>query len=64
MNRELIIGCWARTLLANLSNSLIDRLLRLVGKKGLPELIADGNSFSFDWHRRLLLKMASSLLPF
>lgn len=64
LNRELVIGYWARTLLANLSNRRIDRLLHLAGKNGLPELIADGNSFSFDWHSRLLLKMVSSLIPF
>jgi digeranylgeranylglycerophospholipid reductase len=64
LNRELVIGYWARTLLARLSNENIDRLFRLAGKKGLPELIADGNGFSFDWHGRLLLKMAGWLLPF
>jgi digeranylgeranylglycerophospholipid reductase len=64
LNRELAIGYWARTLLARLSNENIDRLFRLAGKKGLPELIADGNGFSFDWHSRLLLKMAGWLLPF
>jgi len=64
LNRELTIGYWARTLLAKLSNDKIDRLFRLAGKKGLPELIADGNGFSFDWHSQLLLKMAGSILPF
>jgi len=64
LNRELTIGYWARTLLAKLSNRKIDRLFRLAGKKGLPELIADGNGFSFDWHSQLLLKMAGSILPF
>jgi flavin-dependent dehydrogenase len=64
LNKELVIGYWARTLLARLSNNNIDRLFRLAGKNGLPELIADGNGFSFDWHSRLLLKMAGSLLPF
>ena len=64
LNRELTVGYWARNLLANLSNSRIDRLFRLAGKNGLPELIADGDSFSFDWHGRLLIKMAGSLLPF
>jgi geranylgeranyl reductase family protein len=64
LNKELVIGYWARTLLARLSNSNIDRLFRLAGKNGLPELIADGDGFSFDWHSRLLLKMAGSLLPF
>ena len=64
LNRELTIGYWARTLLAGLSNSRIDRLFQLAGKKGLPELIADGNGFSFDWHSQLLLKMAGSILPF
>jgi digeranylgeranylglycerophospholipid reductase len=64
LNREMVIGYWARNLLANLSNSHIDRLFRLAGKNGLPELISDGNGFSFDWHSRLLLKMAGSILPF
>lgn len=64
LNRELTIGYWARTLLAGLSNSRIDRLFRLAGKKGLPELIAGGNGFSFDWHSNLLVKLAGSILPF
>jgi len=64
LNRELTIGYWARTLLANLSNNNIDRLFRLAGEKGLPELISNGNGFSFDWHSQLLLKMAGSILPF
>jgi digeranylgeranylglycerophospholipid reductase len=64
LNQELVIGYWARTLLARLSNGNIDRLFRLASKKGLPELIADGNGFSFDWHSRLLLKITSWLLPF
>jgi digeranylgeranylglycerophospholipid reductase len=64
LNRELTIGYWARNLWARLSNNHIDHLFHLASKKGLPELIAAGNSFSFDWHSRLLLKMASSLLPF
>jgi len=51
-------------LLANLSNNNIDRLFRLAGEKGLPELISNGNGFSFDWHSQLLLKMAGSILPF
>jgi digeranylgeranylglycerophospholipid reductase len=61
LSRELALGYWARNLLAGLSNRRLDRLFRLAGKKGLPELIADG-SFSFDWHSRLLLKMAGWLL--
>jgi geranylgeranyl reductase family protein len=64
LNRELRIDYWARTLLTKLSNNHIDRLFRLASKKGLPELIATGNSFSFDWHSRLLLRMAGSLIPF
>ena len=64
LNRELTVGYWARTLLANLSNSHIDRIFRLAGKEGLPELISNGNGFSFDWHSPLLLKLAGSILPF
>jgi len=64
LNRELTIGYWARGLWARLSNNHIDRLFHLASQKGVPELIATGNNFSFDWHSRLLLKMAGSLLPF
>jgi digeranylgeranylglycerophospholipid reductase len=64
LSRELAVDYWARNLLANLSNNNIDRLFRLASQKGVPELIANGNSFSFDWHSRLLLKMAGYLLPF
>jgi len=64
LKREMVIGYWARNLLMGLSNSRIDSLFRLAGKKGLPELISNGNGFSFDWHSRLLLKMAGSILPF
>jgi digeranylgeranylglycerophospholipid reductase len=64
LNRELVIGYWARTLLANLSNRRIDRLFHRAGQNGLPELISNGNGFSFDWHSQLLLKLAGSFLPF
>lgn len=64
LNRELTIGYWARTLWARLSNNHIDRLFHLASQEGVPELIATGNSFSYDWHSRLLLQMAGSLLPF
>ena len=64
LNRELTIGYWARTLWERLSNNYIDRLFHLASQKGVPELIATGNSFSFDWHSRLLLQMAGSLIPF
>jgi digeranylgeranylglycerophospholipid reductase len=63
LGRELTIGYWARNLLTGLSNNDVDRLFRLAGKKGLPELVANGNGFSFDWHSRLLLKLAGSMLP-
>jgi digeranylgeranylglycerophospholipid reductase len=64
LNRELTIGYWARTLLSRLSNNHIDRLFHRASKKGVPELIVTGNSFSFDWHSRLLLRMAGYLMPF
>ena len=64
LNRELVIGYWARSLLSKLSNKKIDSLFRLADKEGLPELISSGNGFSFDWHGRLLLKLAGSILPF
>jgi digeranylgeranylglycerophospholipid reductase len=64
LNREMTIGYWARTRLANLSNRRIDRLFRRAGQNGLPELISRGNGFSFDWHGRLLLKLAELILPF
>ena len=64
LNRELTIGYWARTLWARLSNNHIDRLFHLASQEGVPEVIATGNSFSYDWHSRLLLQMAGSLLPF
>lgn len=64
LSRELTVGYWARNLLVNLSNKRIDHLFHLAGRKGVPELIASGSGFSFDWHSRLLLKMAGSLIPF
>jgi len=64
LSRELTIDYWARNLLASLSNNHIDRLFSLASQKGVPELIANASSFSFDWHSRLLLKMARYLLPF
>jgi digeranylgeranylglycerophospholipid reductase len=63
LNRELTIGYWARALLTRLSNNHIDYLFHLASKNGLPELIATGNSFSFDWHSLLLLQMADYLIP-
>jgi digeranylgeranylglycerophospholipid reductase len=64
LNRELTIGYWARTLLTRLSNNYIDRLFHRASKKGLPELISNGNSFSFDWQSQLLLRMVSFIVPF
>ncbi len=64
LNRELTIDYWARALLAKLSNNHIDYLFHLASKKGVAELIATTENFSFDWHSRLLLQMAYYLMPF
>ncbi|MFC2067685.1 geranylgeranyl reductase family protein [Chloroflexota bacterium] len=64
LNRELTIDYWAWVLLAKLRNNHIDYLFRIASKQGIPELIATDNNFSFDWHSRLLLRMACHLIPF
>jgi len=64
LNREVTINYWARALLTKLKNEHIDYLFHVAGKKGVPEVIATTKNFSFDWHSRLLLQMASYLIPF
>lgn len=64
LNRELTIDYWARVLFAKLSNKHIDYLFRRASQKGVPELVAATTNFSFDWHSRLLLRMAWHLMPF
>jgi digeranylgeranylglycerophospholipid reductase len=63
LSRELNIDYWARALLARLSNKHIDYLFRRALKKGLPEFVAASRNFSFDWHSRLMLRMAWRLMP-
>jgi digeranylgeranylglycerophospholipid reductase len=64
LSRELTIDYWARALLARLSNKHIDYLFRRARQKGMPEFVAASAKFSFDWHSRLLLRMAWRLMPF
>jgi digeranylgeranylglycerophospholipid reductase len=64
LKRELTIDYWARALLARLSNKQIDYLFRRALQKGVPEFVTASTNFSFDWHSRLLLRMAWRLMPF
>lgn len=61
---ELTIGYWAQCLWSKLSNNHIEYLFNIAQKKHLPELINTTDNLSFDWHSRLFLQMARSLLPF
>jgi digeranylgeranylglycerophospholipid reductase len=63
LNRELTIDYWARALFARLSNKHIDYLFRRASQKGVSELIAASTNLSFDWHSRILLKLAWRLMP-
>jgi digeranylgeranylglycerophospholipid reductase len=63
LSRELTIDYWARALLARLNNKHIDYLFRRARQKGMPEFVATSTNFSFDWHSRLLLRMAWRLMP-
>ena len=64
LRRELTIGYWSQRLWSKLSNSHIEYLFTIAQRKHLPELISTADNFSFDWHSRLLLQAALSLLPF
>jgi digeranylgeranylglycerophospholipid reductase len=64
LRRELSINYWAQALFAKMSNNYVDYLFRLAGKRGIPGLVTNTKNFSFDWHSRLLLRMAWQLIPF
>ena len=64
LGKEIRFGYWVRQAFTKLSNNHIDYLFYLAGKRGMPEAIATSKNFSFDWHSRLLLQLASSLVPF
>jgi digeranylgeranylglycerophospholipid reductase len=64
LNRELTIDYWVRALFTRLSNQHIEFLFRRARQKGVSELIAATNNFSFDWHSRILLRLAWRFMPF
>lgn len=61
---ELTIDYWAQRSWSKLSNNHIEYLFTIAQRRHLPELISTTDNFSFDWHSRLFLQMARSLLPF
>jgi flavin-dependent dehydrogenase len=64
LGRELTVDHWAQRLWAKLSNRHIEYIFDTANKKGIPRLISTSTTFSFDWHRPILLQLAYSLLPF
>lgn len=64
LNKELVIGRWARWLWAKFTNRQIEYLYHVALKSNLPERIHDIENLSFDWHSTILLHVAHSLSPF
>ncbi len=64
LRRELTTGYWAQCLWSKLSNNHIEYLFNIARKRHVPEHISTAENFSFDWHNKLLLQTALSLLPF
>ncbi len=58
LSRELRTGRWARHLFEKLDDSQIERLVGRVQSKRIPESLLNSDDFSFDWHRKLLLRGA------
>jgi digeranylgeranylglycerophospholipid reductase len=64
LNKELIIGRWARRLWAKLTNRQIEYLYQIALQSKLPEIIHDIKDFPFDWHSTILLYIARTFSPF
>ena len=54
LGHELKTGYWARRFYKRLSNRRINHLFQLARDNGIPELVAEGQDFSFDWHGSLV----------
>ena len=61
LDKELQIDYWAHRLYGRLSNQQIERLHNFVDNNGIPQLITELESFSFDWHGELILKTLKHL---
>ncbi len=61
LNKELQAGYWAHRLYRKLSNRQIERLYALATITNIPKLIAEMESFSFDWHSKLILEILKYL---
>lgn len=67
LGSELQTGYWARRFYHKLNNRRIEHLFQAARDNGIPELIAETQDFSFDWHRPIIIKMLQKLafsLPF
>lgn len=64
IGKELMIEYWSHKILTSLNNQQIEYLFSIARKRKLPESIASMKDFSFDWHSKILLHLAHSLLPF
>jgi digeranylgeranylglycerophospholipid reductase len=61
LSKELRTGRRARWLFEKLNDRQIERLFQLARAKRLPESLLNSPDFSFDWHRRLILKVVRHL---
>ena len=53
---ELRVGRWARWFFEHCSDERIDRGFQILKSKDIHETLLNSPDFSFDWHRRLILK--------
>ena len=61
MGRELRIGYWARKFYERLSDRQIDRLFDIIKSNGIDEALLKADDLSFDWHRKVVLRLIKYL---
>jgi len=64
LKRELSTEYLAQSIYEKLSNNHIEYLFKLAKRKNIPRFIASTETFDFDWHRSMILQLATFLLPF
>jgi len=61
LGRELRIGYWARKFYERLSDRQIDRLFDIIKSNGIDEALLKADDLSFDWHRKVVLRLIKYL---
>jgi flavin-dependent dehydrogenase len=57
MGKEISRGYWARWAYAKLSDRQIDGIFNILDSGGMADRLLNSDSFSFDWHSRLILSV-------